>query len=338
MRELKRRGGDPLFIHSGQHYDYEMDRIFFDEMHLPDPTHYLGVGSKLPGEQLGEMIARSEQVFIASKPDLLLVTGDTNTGLGVALAAAKAKVPVAHMEAGMRSFDRSMPEEINRIVIDHISEFLFSPTRRGVENLRAGGITENVWLSGDVMLDSILGYRGPIGKRPETLDTLGLGVGEFLLLTLHREANTDRRDRLAKILAAVALAPLPVVFPVHPRTRQRMESFGLSLPENVRPVPPLGYFEFLRVLSRSAKVLTDSGGVQKQAFFLARPCITLRPNTEWAETVEAGWNVLVDDDREQILGAIRDFSPPGCPDLSAFGEGKSTGTIIDTLERVLRKD
>ncbi|MDD1670956.1 MAG: UDP-N-acetyl glucosamine 2-epimerase, partial [Methanomicrobiales archaeon] len=130
-------------MHSGQHYDYEMDRIFFDEMHLPDPTHYLGVGSKLPGEQLGEMIARSEQVFIASKPDLLLVTGDTNTGLGVALAAAKAKVPVAHMEAGMRSFDRSMPEEINRIVIDHISEFLFSPTRRGVENLRAGGITEN---------------------------------------------------------------------------------------------------------------------------------------------------------------------------------------------------
>ena len=337
IRELKRRGEEPLFIHSGQHYDYEMDRIFFEEMRLPDPTHYLGIGSKSPGEQVGEMIIRSEQVFTAGKPDLLVVTGDTNTGLGVSLAATKAKLPVAHLEAGMRSFDRSMPEEINRIVIDHISDYLFSPTRRGVENLRAGGITENVWLSGDVMLDSILHYRGPIGKRPATIDGLGLDAGEFLLLTLHREANTDRRDRLARILGAMSRAPLPVVFPVHPRTRQRMQSFGLSLPENVRPVPPLGYFEFLRVLSRSAKVLTDSGGVQKQAFFLARPCITLRPNTEWVETVEAGWNTLVDDDPARILGAIRDFSPPGCPDLAGFGGGRSTETILDILEKVTEK-
>jgi UDP-N-acetylglucosamine 2-epimerase (non-hydrolysing) len=337
IRELKRRGEEPLFIHSGQHYDYEMDRIFFDEMHLPDPTYHLGIGSKLPLEQLGEMILRSGPVFTSGRPDLLLVTGDTNTGLGVSLAAAKAKIPVAHIEAGMRSFDRSMPEEVNRIVIDHISDYLFSPTRRGVENLRAAGIVENVWLSGDVMLDSILDYRGLIGKRSKTLDELGLGDGDFLLLTLHREANTDLRDRLEKILGAVARAPLPVVFPVHPRTRQRMESFGLPLPGNIRPVLPLGYFEFLRVLSRSAKVLTDSGGVQKQAFFLSRPCITLRPNTEWVETVEARWNVLVDDDRDRILGAIRDFSPVECPDLAAFGEGKSTEKIVDTLKRMLGK-
>ena len=334
LRELKRRGAEALFIHSGQHYDYEMDRIFFDEMHLPDPAHYLGIGSKLPGEQVGEMIIRSESVFTSEKPDLLLVTGDTNTGLGVSLAAAKARIPVAHVEAGMRSFDRSMPEEINRIVIDHISDYLFSPTQRGVENLRASGITENLWLSGDVMLDSILDYGGLIGKPSKTLDKLGLRNGDYLLLTLHREANTDRSDRLAKILGAISRAPLPVVFPMHPRTRQRVKDFGLSLPENLLPVPPLGYFEFLRVLSRSAKVLTDSGGVQKQAFFLSRPCITLRPNTEWVETVDAGWNLLVDDDRERILGAITGFSPAGSPDLAAFGEGKSTGKILDILERV----
>ena len=331
IRELKRRGLEYIYIHSGQHYDYEMDRIFFDEMHLPDPTHYLGIGSKLPGEQVGEMIIRSEPVFYSEKPDLLLVTGDTNTALGVSLAAKKARIKIGHIEAGMRSFDRSMPEEINRIIIDTISDCLFSPTRRGVENLRAGGIVRNVCLSGDVMLDSIIHYRGLIENRSGTLDALSLDDTPYLLLTLHREANTDTRERLKNILSAISKAPLPVIFPVHPRTRQRILSFGFTLPETVRPIPPVGYFEFLRLVSRSCKVLTDSGGVQKQAFFLSKPCITLRANTEWVETIENGWNILVDDDQEKILGAIRDFSPRGSPDLSLFGDGQSSEKIIAAI-------
>ncbi|HUK38729.1 MAG TPA: UDP-N-acetylglucosamine 2-epimerase (non-hydrolyzing) [Methanomicrobiales archaeon] len=335
IRELAKRGTDCLFIHSGQHYDYEMDRIFFDEMHLPDPTHYLGVGSKLPGEQVGEILIGSERVLSAGRPDVLLVTGDTNTALGVSLAATKTRVRIGHLEAGMRSFDRSMPEEINRIVIDHVSDCLFAPTQRGVENLRASGIVRNVCLSGDVMLDSILHYRDLIEKPPAILETLPPGGGEYLVLTLHREANTDDPARLRNILSAVSRAPLPVVFPVHPRTRKRMQDFGIALPGNVHPVPPQGYFEFLRLLHGSRKVLTDSGGVQKQAFFLARPCITLRPNTEWVETIEAGWNVLVDDDRERILAAVTGFDPRGSPDLSAFGEGRASARIIDAVERVV---
>jgi len=337
IRELAERGIGYLFIHSGQHYDYEMDRIFFDEMHLPDPTHYLGVGSKLPGEQVGEILIGSEKVLSAERPDLILVTGDTNTGLGVSLAATKARVRIGHLEAGMRSFDRSMPEEINRIVIDHVSDCLFAPTQRGVDNLRDSGIVQNVCLSGDVMLDSIIHYRDLIEKAPDIPDTLPLGGGEYLLLTLHREANTDDPDRLRNILSAVSRAPLPVVFPVHPRTRKRLQDFGIALPKNLHPVPPQGYFEFLRLVHGSRKVLTDSGGVQKQAFFLGRPCITLRPNTEWVETVEAGWNVLVDDDQERILGAITGFDPRGSPDLSAFGEGKSSGRIVDAVEKFLGK-
>jgi UDP-N-acetylglucosamine 2-epimerase (non-hydrolysing) len=332
LRELAKRGLEYIFIHSGQHYDYEMDRIFFDEMQLPDPTHYLEIGSRLPGEQVGEMILRSEPVFLAERPDLLLVTGDTNTALGVSLAAKKAKRELGHMEAGMRSFDRSMPEEINRMVIDDLSDYLFSPTRRGVENLRAIGIVGNVLLSGDVMLDSILHYRSLIEERPGTLDALSLDEEGYLLLTLHREANTDDGKRLSRILSAVSQAPLPVVFPVHPRTRQRMEDFGLSLPGNLRPIPPAGYFEFLRLLRRSERVLTDSGGVQKQAFFLSRPCITLRANTEWVETIENGWNILVDDDEERILGAITGFNPRGSPDLSLFGQGRSSEKIVDAVE------
>jgi UDP-N-acetylglucosamine 2-epimerase len=300
-------------------------------MHLPDPTHYLGIGSRLPGEQVGEMIIRSEPVFSSERPDLLLVTGDTNTALGVSLAAKKAKIEIGHMEAGMRSFDRSMPEEINRIIIDNISDYLFPPTVKGVENLRANGIVRNVCLSGDVMLDSILYYRGLIEKGSRTVDELSLDDGTYLLLTLHREANTDDRERLKNILSAISQAPFPVVFPIHPRTRQRIENFGFTLSENIHPIVPVGYFEFLRLLHRSRKILTDSGGVQKQAFFLSKPCITLRANTEWVETIENGWNILVDDDQEKILGAITDFNPRGSPDLSLFGHGQSSGKIIDAI-------
>ena len=329
IRELNKRGIDTLFIHSGQHYDYDMDKIFFDEMHMPNPTHYLGIGSKLTGEQIGEMITKSESIFREEKPDILLVSGDTNTALGVALAANKSKIKVGHFEAGMRSFDRSMPEEINRVIIDNFSDILFSPTERGIKNLHDNGIHNNVFLVGDVMLDSIIYYRKLIENKSRTLEELSLDKKPYLLLTLHREANTDNERRLKNILEAVSSVPFPVIFPIHPRTKQRIQSFNIKLPENIHVISPAGYFEFLRLIFHSDKLLTDSGGAQKQAFFLKKPCITLRPNTEWVETIENGWNILVDDNQEKIIETVSSFNPQGPPDLSLFGNGDSSYKIIN---------
>jgi UDP-N-acetylglucosamine 2-epimerase (non-hydrolysing) len=330
IRELVGRNIEYIFIHSGQHYDYNMDKIFFEEMQVPDPTHFLGIGSKLPGEQIGEMITKSESIFRQEKPDMLLVTGDTNTALGVALAANKSKIKVGHFEAGMRSFDRSMPEEINRVIIDNFSDALFSPTERGIRNLHDNGIHDNVFLVGDVMLDSIIYYRKLIENKSRTLEELSLDNKPYLLLTLHREANTDNERRLKNILEAVSSVSDPVIFPIHPRTKQRIQSFNIKLPENIRVISPTGYFEFLRLIFHSDKLLTDSGGAQKQAFFLSKPCITLRPNTEWMETIENGWNILVDDNQEKIIEAVSSFNPQGTPDLSLFGNGDSSHKIINT--------
>jgi UDP-N-acetylglucosamine 2-epimerase (non-hydrolysing) len=330
IRELVGRNIEYIFIHSGQHYDYNMDKIFFEEMQVPDPTHFLGIGSKLPGEQIGEMITKSESIFRQEKPDMLLVTGDTNTALGVALAANKSKIKVGHFEAGMRSFDRSMPEEINRVIIDNFSDALFSPTERGIRNLHDNGIHDNVFLVGDVMLDSIIYYRKLIENKSRTLEELSLDNKPYLLLTLHREANTDNERRLKNILEAVSSVSDPVIFPIHPRTKQRIQSFNIKLPENIRVISPAGYFEFLRLIFHSDKLLTDSGGAQKQAFFLSKPCITLRPNTEWMETIENGWNILVDDNQEKIIEAVSSFNPQGTPDLSLFGNGDSSHKIINT--------
>ena len=330
IRELVGRNIEYIFIHSGQHYDYNMDKIFFEEMQVPDPTHFLGIGSKLPGEQIGEMITKSESIFRQEKPDMLLVTGDTNTALGVALAANKSKIKVGHFEAGMRSFDRSMPEEINRVIIDNFSDALFSPTERGIRNLYDNGIHDNVFLVGDVMLDSIIYYRKLIENKSRTLEELSLDNKPYLLLTLHREANTDNERRLKNILEAVSSVSDPIIFPIHPRTKQRIQSFNIKLPENIRVISPAGYFEFLRLIFHSDKLLTDSGGAQKQAFFLSKPCITLRPNTEWMETIENGWNILVDDNQEKIIEAVSSFNPQDTPDLSLFGNGDSSHKIINT--------
>jgi UDP-N-acetylglucosamine 2-epimerase len=262
---------------------------------------------------------------------MLLVSGDTNTALGVALAANKSKIKVGHFEAGMRSFDRSMPEEINRIIIDNFSDILFSPTERGIKNLHDNGIHNNVFLVGDVMLDSIIYYRKLIENKSRTLEELSLDKKPYLLLTLHREANTDNERRLKNILEAVSSVPFPVIFPIHPRTKQRVQSFNIKLPENIHVISPAGYFEFLRLIFHSDKLLTDSGGAQKQAFFLKKPCITLRLNTEWVETIENGWNILVDDNQEKIIETVSSFNPQGPPDLSLFGNGDSSYKIINIV-------
>lgn len=331
IRELKKRKIDYFFIHSGQHYDYEMDKIFFDEMHLPTPTHYLAIGSKLPGEQIGEIIIESEKILRQEKPDLLLVTGDTNTGLGVAIAANKTNIRIGHLEAGMRGFDFTIPEEVNRIIIDNISQYLFVPTQTGIKNLHKGGFFNNVFLVGDVMLDSIQYYQKNIQQPSKILARLGLTDKKYLLLTLHRQANTDDEIRLRNIISALSQVPLPVIFPIHPRTKQRIQQFNITIPDNFVIIPPCGYFEFLRLISHSQKLLTDSGGSQKQAFFLGKPCITFRDNNEYMEIIENGWNILVDDDREKIILAIANFNPNGSPNLSLFGNGDSSQKIIDII-------
>jgi UDP-N-acetylglucosamine 2-epimerase (non-hydrolysing) len=331
IRELNKREMEYILIHSGQHYDYEMDKIFFDEMQIPSPTHFLSVGSKLPGEQVGEIISKSEKIFLEEKPDILLVTGDTNTALGVALAANKTKIKIGHFEAGMRSFDKTMPEETNRIIIDNISDYLFTPTHKGIENLNASGIKDNVFMVGDVMLDSMLHYQNNIRMRSQIVDELGLVDNQFFVLTIHREANTDNETRLRSIIDALSLVHMKIIFPIHPRTKQKIKNYGIQIPNNFITIPPQGYFEFLRLIYHSQKLLTDSGGAQKQAFFLNKPCVTLRANSEWNETIENGWNILVDSNKEKILSAISDFNPEVSPDLTIFGNGHCAEKIIDII-------
>lgn len=333
IRELLKRDIDYIFIHSGQHYDYDMDKIFFDEMNLPTPTHYLTIGSKLPGEQIGEIIIKSEKILLEEKPDILLITGDTNTGLGVAIAANKSNIRIGHLEAGLRGFDNTIPEEINRILIDNLSEFLFSPTKTSVENLQKCGIVTNVFLSGDIMLDSIIHYRDTISQLPKVLAQHDLINKPYLLLTLHRQANTDNIIRLRNIIDALSSATLPVIFPIHPRTKQRIQQFNIQIPKNFIIIPPASYFEFLRLIYYSHKLLTDSGGSQKQAFFLGKPCITFRDNNEYMEIIEDGWNILVDDNQEKISNAIKNFNPNGSPNLSLFGSGDCAKKVIDTISR-----
>jgi UDP-N-acetylglucosamine 2-epimerase (non-hydrolysing) len=331
IRELEKRDINYIFIHSGQHYDYELDKIFFEEMKLPSPTHYLDVGSISPGEQVGEILMKSEKIFLQEKPDILLISGDTNTTLGISLSSNKAKIKIGHLEAGMRSFDRSMPEEINRIVVDNISNYLFPPTKRAMKNLYSAGIKKNVFLVGDIMLDSLFHYRNMIKKRSKTLNGFHIHLKEYLLLTIHREANTDNIDRLKNIIKALSQSSRTIIFPIHPRTKNRILKFNIKIPENFKLIEPVGYFEFLRLISHSYKVITDSGGVQKQAFFLSKPCITLRSNTEWIEIVEDGWNILVDDKEDKILDAIQNFNPLKTPSICLFGDGKTSKNIVDII-------
>ena len=289
-----RNNFEQVIIHTGQHYDYELSRIFFNELDIPEPDYNLDVGSGSHGYQVGEMLKRCEGVLLEEKPRLVMVYGDTNSTLAGALASVKLGFPVAHVEAGVRSHERYMAEEVNRVVVDHVSELLFAPTKRAMENLRMEGIRRGAYLTGDVMLDLFNRFRD---KFEEYRDR-----NEFILVTVHRAENVDEPHRLRNILEALAESGEEIVFPVHPRTRRRIEEHGLTRfleAENIHLLQPLGYLEFLKSMSRAVKVVTDSGGVQKEAFYMAKPCITLREVTEWTETVETGWNILVGADRDK---------------------------------------
>ncbi|KLU59328.1 UDP-2,3-diacetamido-2,3-dideoxy-D-glucuronate 2-epimerase [Peptococcaceae bacterium CEB3] len=321
-------------IHTGQHYDSNMSDIFFTELHIPRPDYNLGVGSGRQGEQTGAILQAVEEVLLQAKPDAVLVYGDTNSTLGGALAAAKLHIPVFHIEAGLRSFNRDMPEEINRVLTDHLSMLLLCPTQTAVNNLSAEGIQKGVHLSGDVMYDAFR-YNSRLARQSLSLpEKLGLAPGSYILGTIHRAENTDDPQRLKGILRALGQAGRPVILPLHPRTRKVMDDQGfgdLLEGSQVRILEPVGYLDMICLEENAWKILTDSGGVQKEAYFAGVPCITLRDETEWTETVAAGWNVLVGADTQSILKAVIEFAPPpGRPQI--FGDGDAAGKFLSVLK------
>ncbi len=304
-----RKDHNEILVHTGQHYDPEMSDIFFEELQIPKPDYHLNVGSGTHGRQTGEILTKVEDVLLKENPEMVLIYGDTNSTLAGALAAVKLHIPVAHVEAGLRSFDRTMPEEINRIVADHVSDLLFCPTATAVTNLKNEGISIGVHLVGDVMVDALRFNQKIAEERSDILERLSLIKGAYNLMTVHRPSNTDNEKHMQSILCALDRSGKTVVFPVHPRTQKYLKEYGFwyRMPTNVLCIDPLGYLDMLQLLSNADKVLTDSGGVQKEAYLSGIPCITLRENTEWVETVEDGWNVLVGADEEKIYSALSDF-------------------------------
>ncbi len=333
-RALQREARE-ILVHTGQHYDRGMSAVFFEELQLPEPDYNLSIGSGSHGKQTGEMLIAIEEVLLKEKPDWVLVYGDTNSTLAGALAAVKLHIPVAHVEAGLRSFNRAMPEEHNRVLTDHAADLLFCPTPHAVDLLAREGITRGVHLTGDVMLDAFLHNSELADQRSVILAELGLQPQAYYLATLHRPANTDDPAQLQPLLNTLAKLALPVVLPLHPRTRHQIEQHNL-LPEskigNLKLVEPVGYLDMLK-LERSARlILTDSGGVQKEAYMAGVACITLREETEWIETVKAGWNVLVGAIPERIQAVARDFTPPDSrPAL--YGDGRAAERITEILVR-----
>jgi UDP-GlcNAc3NAcA epimerase len=336
-----RAGADEILVHTGQHYDDNMSRTFFDEMDIPRPDYHLEVGSGPHGLQTGLMMERIERILVDESPDLVLVYGDTNSTLAGALDAAKLVLPLAHVEAGLRSFNRAMPEEINRIAADHCADLLFCPTRTAVRNLEAEGVTRGVHLTGDVMLDAALRFADVADARSDVIERLSLARGAYLLCTVHRAENTDDRSRLAGIVRALAECGRTVVLPLHPRTRKRLAEHGLDRTldgaPSVRRIDPVGYLDMIRLERNASAILTDSGGIQKEAYFYRVPCVTLRDETEWIETVEDGWNRLAGSDPEAILRALRDFRPPAEANVS-FGNGRAAeeiaGRIFDNFQKL----
>ena len=327
-----RKQHEEILVHTGQHYDPEMSDVFFEELDIPRPDYNLGIGSGTQGEQTGKMIIEIEKVLLKEKPDLVLVYGDTNSTLAGALAASKLHIKVAHVEAGLRSFDRAMPEEINRVMTDHISNILFCPTDTAVMNLKNEGITEGVYNVGDVMVDA-LKYNQKIAEEKSTiLQDLNLNPKEFLLATVHRASNTDNKENLSSIVEAFSDSKETIVFPIHPRTRKCLKEYNLweKVLKNTKVIPPVGYLDMLKLESNARKILTDSGGVQKEAYMLGVPCITLRDNTEWVETIEEGWNILTGADYEKIKHAIENFEGTDIRN-NVFGDGNASDKISQKM-------
>ena len=325
-----------ILVHTGQHYDYGLSGVFFDGLEIPKPDVNLEVGSGSHAAQTGAMLVGLENLIREHRPDWLLIYGDTNSTLAGAMAAAKLNVPVAHVEAGLRSFNRRMPEEVNRVIADHVSSLLLCPSDTAVANLAAEGILEDVHLVGDVMLDVLQWARRRVDARPAILDRLGLTRKRYLLATVHRAENTDDGGRLSRIVRALNAIEEPVVFPVHPRTRKMLAEDGVRLNPHVMMIDPVGYLDMIALTSGARLVLTDSGGLQKEAYWLRVPCLSLRDETEWVETVATGWNVLVGSNDELIVLCARSFvRPESHPTL--YGDGSAAERCVELMEGVTNR-
>ena len=318
-----------ILVHTGQHYDHGMSAIFFEQLGIPEPDYNLAVGSGGHGWQTGQMLMKLEAILLEIKPDWVLVYGDTNSTLAGALAAIKLHIPVAHVEAGLRSFNWEMPEEINRVLTDRCAKLLFCPTMTAVQNLHAENIKDGVHLVGDVMKDAIL-YFLPKINVVDLLEKYQLEPKRFVLATVHRASNTDSKVALQNILDCLAMTNMQTILPLHPRTKGAMARFELEFPANVTPILPVGYLDMLGLTQNAQLVMTDSGGVQKEAYILGSPCVTLRSETEWVETVEVGWNVIAGNNSTRVKHALQQFPPPSHrPNL--FGDGKAAEKMIQIL-------
>lgn len=330
-RELRKKH-EEILVHTGQHYDFEMSKLFFDQLRIPKPDYNLGVGSGYQGEQIGKMLIEIEKVLVKEKPNFVLVYGDTNSTLAGALASSKLHIPLGHIEAGLRSFDKFMPEEINRILTDHMSRILFAPTKTAVDNLKKEGITNGVYLTGDVMYDALL-HCIKIAEKSKILKKFDIKPMNYFLVTVHRQSNTDNAKNLSNILEALSEIDEKVIFPAHPRTVKFIKKHGLE--ERIKGslifTKPVGYIDFLWLEKNAKKILTDSGGVQKEAYILKVPCITLRENTEWTETIDDGWNVLVGASREKIVKMAHEFKPKE-KQRNVFGDGNASENITKILD------
>jgi len=321
-----------ILVHTGQHYDFEMSQIFFKDFKIPKPNYNLGIGSGSHSWQTAKIMEKLEPIILREKPNLVIVVGDVNSTLAGSLVAAKINIPLAHIEAGLRSYQKTMPEEINRLLTDQVSTFLFCPTETAIQNLKKENITKNVYNVGDVMYDTLINSKSKI-KKLKLLKELELKPKQYLLLTVHRASNTDSLENLKRIITAVGESREKVVFPIHPRTKKQLKKIKLKIKNcKLKIIPPLSYLNMLILEKNAKKIITDSGGVQKEAYWLKIPCITLRNETEWIETVKDGWNILVGQNKAKILEAIRKFQPNN-PQHHYFGNGKSAIKTINIIRR-----
>ncbi len=325
---------EEMMIHTGQHFDADMSDVFFEELDIPEPHFNLGVGGGTHGQNTGRMVEKIEEVLMEEKPSIVLVYGDTNSTLAATLAAVKLHIPVAHVEAGLRSFNRKMPEEINRILTDHAADILFTPTDNATKNALSEGIDgKKIKQVGDVMCDAAVYYGAKAEKADTIIQRLSLTKKQYILTTFHREENVDDKNKIQQILKGLAQTDMQVIMPVHPRTKKRLQEFGIALPANITIIGPVGYLEMIILEKHAAVISTDSGGIQKEAYFHRIPCVTMREETEWVELVECGANILVGADAAGIEAAVKKALLTGEEAFSRqlYGNGDAGKLIAKTI-------
>jgi len=338
VSRILRESFQEILVNTGQHYDYNMAGVFFDELNIPKPDYDLGIGSDSHGRQTGKMLIALEEIVDKEQPDAIIVYGDTNSTLAGAIIASKRHIPLIHIEAGLRSYNKLMPEELNRVMTDHVSTLLFTPTETAVRNLQKEGITEGVYTVGDVMYDAVI-YNMELAERRFNLQNFDLVSKQYYLGTIHRAENTDTKEQLTAILKAFSKVEEKVYLPLHPRTKNKIKEYGLASlltdSTNIHIVEPVSYLEMLLLEKNAKAIITDSGGVQKEAYFMKVPCVTLRLQTEWIETVEYGWNQLVDPLNED-LAEVLNYIQEGLPINNLYGSGDAAVKITNILKEMLK--